>query len=63
MAIEKDKTLVARLAAAPYHRDLLDWLQRELATEREAYETAPASEGQRQRVLTLREIIDALKDN
>lgn len=63
MPVAKDKALVGRLAASPYHRDMIEYLERELASERDAYETSPADEGRRQRVLVFRELIDALKDN
>lgn len=62
MPIAADKVLNGRMRAAPYHRDLIEYLERELASERDAYETSPADEGRRQRVLVLRELIDALKE-
>lgn len=58
MPLSVNKELQAAIAASPLQRELVAFLQGELAKERELYENNPASEFTRGAVMRLRDMLE-----
>lgn len=56
-SLTPNKSLQATLASSPVQRPLVEFLQGELAKERELFENSPASEFTRGRVIMLRDVL------